>query len=693
MFKRCRQNFQIASHFSTVYFFCLTIEKRGTGMRYVGVLGLALSLGFASVAVHLSPVSAAELLLADTVVTTTSGATFTAPKGWAVDSAANKIVLNSPEADSHLALLDVQAADAAAAVAAGWANYRAGANRPLTIATPQAPYNGWEERHLYSYETSPNEKAVVYALAWRASGDWMVVIVDATLSTFEKREAAFALAIYSLRPKGYHREMFAGREARPLDADRIALLKEFVRDVMQQFGIPGVGLGLIDGGNVVFEGGLGVKTLGKPDPVDADTLFLAASNTKAMTTLFLAELVDEHKLRWDEPVIEAYPDFRLGDADTTRQVLVKHLICACTGLPREDFEWLFNFATATPASSLASLGAMQPTSHFGEVFQYSNLMAAAAGYVGAFVVNPAQELGAAYDQAMRSKVFEPLGMTHTTFDFRTALSGNFASPHGHDGEGRTAPARMDMNYSVIPIRPTGGMWTSARDLSKYIKMELALGQLPDGRQLVSKESLLERRTGQVQLGETKSYAMGLVVSRQYGISVVSHGGSLFGYKSDMIFLPDYRVGAVILTNSDTGGYLTGLFGRRLLEVLFDGRPEAIEQAKAANAEWLAALAKERKRLSIPADTAEVRKLATSYSSLALGALRVRREDGATVFDFGRWYSSVASRKNGDGTTSFISIEPTIFGFLNFVVGERDGKRALIIRDAQHEYAFVESTVP
>src|ERR1700730_8422265 len=398
-------------------FFRAARQRVGNGMRYVRVLGLALFIGFAGVTVHASPVSAVEALSADTPLTTTGGATFTAPMGWRVTSAANKSVLDPPEADSHLVLLDVQAADAAAAVAVGWANYRPDANRPLRIATPQAPYNGWEERHLYSYETSPNEKAVVYALAWRAGGNWMVVIVEATRSTFEKRNAAFSLAIGSLRPKGYQREMFAERKAHSLDAERIALLKEFVQDVMQQFGIPGVGLSLIDGGKVAFQGGLGVKTLGKPDPVDADTLFLAASNTKAMTTLLLAELVDEHKLRWGEPVTEAYPDFRLGDADTTRQVLVKHLVCACTGLPRQDFEWLFNFGTATPVSSLASLGTMQPTSRFGEVFQYSNLMAAAAGYVGASVVSQSQELGAAYDEVMRSKVFEPLGMTHTTFDF------------------------------------------------------------------------------------------------------------------------------------------------------------------------------------------------------------------------------------------------------------------------------------
>ena len=182
---------------------------------------------------------------------------------------------------------------------------------------------------------------------------------------------------------------------------------------------------------VGFPAGLQDLSLTSPQAGSGpDTLFPAASNTKAMTTLLLAELVDERKLQWDEPVTEVYPDFRLGDADTTRQVLVKHLVCACTGLPRQDFEWLFNFGTATPASSLASLGTMQPTSRFGEVFQYSNLMAAAAGYIAASVARPKQELGAAYDEVMRSKAFEPLGMTHTTFDFSAAMSGNFASPHG-----------------------------------------------------------------------------------------------------------------------------------------------------------------------------------------------------------------------------------------------------------------------
>lgn len=667
-------------------------------MRHFAVLGLALFVVVADAAIGAAPEAssaeppAAERLSADTPRMMPSGAMFTAPSGWSVTTSASKTVLDPPEGDSHLVLVELRAVDADAAVAAAWASYRPDAHRPLRIALPQAPHNGWEERHIYRYETSPNEQAVVYALAWRAGEVWIVAIVDATAATFGKRNAAFSLALDSLRPKGYERERFTGRKALPLDAERLALLRDFVRDVMRQFGIPGVALGLIDGGKVVFLDGFGVKELGKPDPVDADTLFLAASNTKAMTTLLLAELVDEKKLRWDEPATEAFPGFKMGDAEITRQVLVKHLVCACTGLPRQDLEWLFNYGTATPEASLASLGRMQPTSRFGEVFQYSNLMAAAAGYIGASVARPERELGAGYDEAMRAKVFEPLGMTHTTFDFARALSGNFASPHGSDVDGKTMVARMDLNYSIVPVRPAGGMWTSVRDLLRYVQMELALGALPDGKRLVSQENLLERRRAQIETGENATYGMGLVVGTRYGIPVVSHGGSMFGYRSTLLFLPDHGVGAVMLTNSDTGGYLVNLFPRRLLEVLFDGKPEAMAQAKVAAAQRIAEIAKRRERLAIPPDTAEVGRLDARYANPALGELRVYARDGATIFDFGQWHSSVASRKNDDGTTSFISIDPTVAGF-EFVVGGRSGKRALILRDAQHEYAFVGSASP
>jgi CubicO group peptidase (beta-lactamase class C family) len=280
-------------------------------------------------------------------------------------------------------------------------------------------------------------------------------------------------------------------------------------------------------------------------------------------------------------------------------------------------------------------------------------------------------------------------MTSTTFDMARAQKGDHASPHADDVDGKPAVADMDINYSIVPVRPAGGAWTSAHDLIRYVQLELDEGKLPDGHQLVSRENLLMRRKPQIQEGEDQSYGMGLSVDRTWGVEVVHHGGSMIGYKSDLMFLPDQGIGAVLLTNSDTGGMMLRPLMRRLLEVLFDGKPEAVGDVDGAAVAYKASVAKERERLVVPAAPSEVGKLADRYTSAALGEIGVRRRGTATVFDFGEWKSAVASRKNDDGTISFFTIDPGVSGF-EFVVGERKSKRVLVLRDAQHEYVFNEA---
>jgi hypothetical protein len=130
--------------------------------------------------------------------------------------------------------------------------------------------------------------------------------------------------------------------------------------------------------------------------------------------------------------------------------------------------------------------------------------------------------------------------------------------------------------------------------------------------------------------------------------------------------------------------------RRLVEVVFDGKLEAVGDVDSAAANYRALLAKERERLTVPASKDEVSKLADHYTSAALGDIKVERQGANTLFIFTGWKSTVASRKNDDGTVSFITIDPTRSGF-EFVKAERNGKRALIIRDGQHEYFFTEAS--
>ncbi len=164
---------------------------------------------------------------------------------------------------------------------------------------------------------------------------------------------------------------------------------------------------------------------------------------------------------------------------------------------------------------------------------------------------------------------------------------------------------------------------------------------------------------------------------------------MIGFHSDMMWLPDHGVGAVVLTNGDPGWLIRSGFRRKLLEVLFDGNQEADEILRARSEQFLSNMAVEYELLVVPADTGESTELADNYHNAALGDITVTRMDGETTFDFGEWKSEVGSRANPDGTVSFMTIAAGITG-LEFVVGSGKEK-TLIMRDAQHEYVFDSST--
>ncbi len=633
------------------------------------------------------PAAVGERLAADTLETTVLGNPFVAPKDWSVWVKGPATILEAPEGGSWIALVDLRAKTADEALKAAWQAYRPEATWPVKVTNDLPDRDGWSRRRSYDYLTSPNEKRGVGAVVYYSGSSWTVIINDMADAVAEKRGGQVALVFGRLLPKGYSRESFAGKKSNKLDEARIAELGRFIERGEKETGVPGVSLGLIQDGKVIFAGGFGAKELDGSEKPDGDTLFMIASNTKALTTLMLAKLVNEHRLTWDTPVTQLFPSFKLGDAETTHSVLVKHLICACTGMPRQDLEWFFEYGKMTPENSLTLLGTMRPTSKFGELFQYSNLMAAAAGYTGAHVLYPQMEVGAGYDGAMQSYVFDPLGMKATTFDFARALAGNHATAHSPDVDGKTAKALMAVNYAVIPVRPAGAAWSSVREVMKYVAMELAEGKLPDGTTYISKEPLLERRKPQVWMDKDNSYGMGLMVDTTYGVPIVHHGGDMIGYHSDMIWLPEQNVGAVVLTNGDPGWLIRTRFRRKLLEVLFDGRSEADAQPEADAKSFFAALAADRKLLTISADKNESAKLAKRYTNAALGEIAVSQSGAATIFDFGEWKSEVASKKNPDGSISFVTIEPGVSGS-EFVVGS-GAKRTLTIRDAQHEYVFEE----
>lgn len=654
----------------------------------LAALSAALAFAIAApVAFSAEPQTAAAT--AETTVTTPGGrATFLLPAGWATKVQGKALIVTPPEADgSRSAFVDVDATDADQAVAEAWKVL--GLTPKFLLATDAAPRDGWDQRRFYDYDIPANAKRVINATAFRKGKAWTVVVADVDQAIAEKRSSQYGKIAQRFQPVGYARESFAGRSAHKLDAARLQAVADFVESMRKEFEVPGVAIGIIEDGKVVMSRGFGTRELGEPAPVDGDTRFMIASNTKALTTLMLAKLVDAGKLDWNARAADVYPTFKLGDAATTGKVLVKHLVCACTGVPRQDYEWLFEGEKQTPEAVMTTLGTMQPTSGFGELFQYSNPMAAAAGYIGGQVAYPGSELGAGYDRAMQALVFDPLGMHATTFDYAKAQTGNFARPHGYDMDHAVQVMGMGLNDTIVGSRPAGAAWSTVNDLLKYVQMEIDRGQLPDGNRYIGEAALLQRREPQISLGVARDYAMALMVDKSDGVTVVDHGGDLGGFHSNMMWWPDQKVGAVILTNADEGVYLRGPFKRRLMELMFDGEPQAQAAAAAtakANREGFAAF---RKLLQIPGDATALAGLAPRYHNDALGDIVISREGGKTRFDVGAFSSEVATQPQPDGSLAFVMTDPQLAGF-PLMRADKDGVRRLIARDGQHEYVFVEA---
>ena len=266
----------------------------------------------------------AQALAADTPQTTAMGATFIAPAGWSVVVRGPATILEAPEHDSHIALVDIEkAAGADAAVAAAWAAYRAEAKWPLKVATPVADEDGWTNQRSYSYETSPNERREVWAQASQHDGVWTVAIVDMSQPTAEKRLAQVALVFSRLLPKGYssrdlcrqagpsarrsaHRGALGVRRAR---AGPTGCTRRRHRTGPERQGRPRGRLRRPR----PRQAGEGRRRHALHDRVEHQGDDDAAPR----------EARRRQEAGWDTPVTSLLPTFKLGDADTTRQVLVR----------------------------------------------------------------------------------------------------------------------------------------------------------------------------------------------------------------------------------------------------------------------------------------------------------------------------------------------------------------------------------
>ncbi len=486
-------------------------------------------------------------------------------------------------------------------------------------------------------------------------------------------------------------EVAPALRAANLDERVLAEFDAYVAAQLGRFGVPGAAVAVVHGGETVFARGYGVRAAGSAEPVTPDTLMMIGSNTKSMTALMAATLVDDGFAAWEEPVAWLLPGLRLSDPDLTERVTLADSFCACTGLPRRDMELILNFNELTPQSLIGSMERIPVTAPFGEVFQYSNQMYAVGGYAAARAAGaPLGDLQSGYELAMRERVFGPLGMDRSTFSLADVLAdGDYAHPHGSTIGRAVVPIRLQQDQAfAASVAPAGGLWSSANDMAAYVSMQLADGVGPDGQRIVSAESLARARDERVALPPAEGlagslatsitgYGMGWGIGSWHDQPLVNHSGGTLGFVSEVGFLPESDLGVVILTN---GGPLASPFvysiQYRLFELAFGTAPEIDAELDALLAPMMALPALADAAIG-PIDPDVVAPFVGRYAHPDLGEAELRLADGRLWIDVGEMTSELLAVNRGG---SYTFADPPLAGApgnLAFRYG-RDGNPEIVL---------------
>lgn len=327
----------------------------------------------------------------------------------------------------------------------------------------------------------------------------------------------------------------------------------YMEQVMKAWNAPGIGIGIVEGDKLVFAKGYGYRDYGKKLPYTVNTTQPIASNSKLFTAVALGFLVEEGKLRWDEPVKQFVPGIRFYNDELDRSVTIRDMLSHRTGVSRHDSIWYKS--TFTRRELWDRLRYLEPSAPIRTKFLYNNLMYTAAGQV-------IEELsGETWEKAVQRRIFDPLGMTRSTLTIEDNIKG--PEPAVPYSERRDSNELYKQPYytAEVAIAPAGAINSNVNDLSRWVVALLNQGKV-DGKQVIPAAVLRETMVPSLGLpngaletrgwGENLNsyYGMGRQISSYRGHLLALHGGDLPGFHSQISIMPNDKLGVIVLVVGD-----------------------------------------------------------------------------------------------------------------------------------------------
>jgi CubicO group peptidase (beta-lactamase class C family) len=481
-------------------------------------------------------------------------------------------------------------------------------------------------------------------------------------------------------------------------ADRFAGLDEYVTAALNKWQVPGLAIAVVKDGEIVLARGYGANELGKDRKTTRETVFTIASCTKSFVSACIGLLVEEGKLRWDDPVVRHLPEFQLADPYLTKHLTLRDLLTHRTGLRRADL--LAEGAGFDSKEILRRLKHLEPIAEVRTGYIYNNHMYTVLGEV------VARAAGKPWEHFAAQRIFGPLGMIATTADIKQVPGDRLALRHWRSDAGIVARS---------PSQSDGGIYSNVADMAQWLKLQLAEGVV-EGRRILKPQTIREmhalqfsvpvrsRPTDNIYAAQFHGCGLGWFVQDYRGRKIVLHGGA---WGAMVAMMPDERLGVVVLSNLDlesiAGMLMYDVFDAYLVgpELAWDRRKWAATWLKneppgdAYRPRDIARAELEKARAPNTKPTTSLTQYAGSYESPLYGRLTVEHDEGKLFMKFGEFTTQMRHWQND----AFYVRTPTRLTFdwlLTFGLSSGDEVQAATVKhlgwdkdETDHVFARIE----
>lgn len=427
-----------------------------------------------------------------------------------------------------------------------------------------------------------------------------------------------------------------GKISRERINDAIAKIEKLAEETIKSNGAPGIAITVVHQDEVIYSKGFGVREAGKPELVDADTVFQIASMSKPLTSTVLARMVGQKEVDWDDRIADHDPGFVMFDPYVTHEVRLRDMLCHRSGLPAHAGDLLEDIGYSKD-EILHRLRYQPPSSSFRAGYAYTNFGFSEAGYAAAKAV------GKSWNDVAVEKLFKPLGMTSTSYQFADyEKAKNRAKNHVLvDGKWATKYIRQPDAQA-----PAGGASSNIKDLAQWMRLHLAEGKF-NGTQVVEADALAETHTPQFVTGYTPAegrigaYGLGWNVNDERGgLITLNHSGEFsLGVRSQVALIPIEGLGITVLSNGAPTGVPEGI-SQSFFDYVLDGELQR-EWMKLANQKFAEMTQEDKDQLADyshpPSDRAaplNLKSYAGKYKNDLYGIIEIAEKQSGLVLRSG-----------------------------------------------------------